>query len=143
MSNNNLLLFPGFLEQAAVLPKDTKAKLFKCLHYLCNDPRHPSLHTKKVKGTSSNVFECRVDRCIRLIFDRVGSSLRCWYVGEHNSTLKLASGAGMSVDDIELIEESVSIEAINNYLETNIINDDFLELPLNKLQNELSSIPNI
>lgn len=138
MSNNNLLLFPGFLEQASLLPKDTKVKLFKCLNYLCNDPKHPSLHTKKVKGASSNVFECRVDRCVRLIFDRVDSSLRCWYVGEHDTTLKLASGTGISVDDIEIIEESFAVEAMYDFIETNIVNAEFITSQLTEIQNHLS-----
>jgi hypothetical protein len=51
------------------------------------------------------MYECRVDRSTRLIYDVSDRSLRCWYVGEHDTALSFAAQAGersVLVDDIEI-----------------------------------------
>jgi len=55
---------------------------------LVSDPRHPSLRTKKIKGTGS-IFEARVDRDIRFTFEYGGShEIILRVVGPHDPTLK-------------------------------------------------------
>lgn len=101
-----LVLEKKFLDQASLLNKDVKIKLLKCLQNLVIDTNYPGLQTKKVKGSKFNLFECRVDRNIRLIYDRDGDNLRCWFIGEHDDTLNKASSNCIFVDDIEIFVES-------------------------------------
>ncbi len=65
----------------------TRNKLKKQLHFLMNDPRHPSLHVKKIKGTHS-IFEARVNDFYRLTFEYGKDEIILRIVGLHNSTLK-------------------------------------------------------
>jgi hypothetical protein len=90
-SKSILRIEPDFLQAAAALPKETKVILLKVLRLLSDDFRHPSLQTKKVQSAKGSVFECRVDQGIRLIYDRFQGSLRCWYVGDHDTAITVAN----------------------------------------------------
>jgi len=107
MEKQSLMALPDFLEQAASLPKAAKSKLVKILWLLSKDTSHPSLRTKKVAGSRTGIFECRVDQGTRLVYDMTRGSLRCWYVGKHDAALKYATAIkrrkeGVAVDDIEI-----------------------------------------
>lgn len=105
MKKTALIALPSFLESASTLQKEAKSKLVKSLFLLSTDSRHPGLHTKKIQGTKSCVFECRVDDDLRLVYDLAGGMLRCWYVGHHDTALRFGVGlspSGIEVDDIEL-----------------------------------------
>lgn len=102
MHQYSLLVSPDFLSEAAELSKDIKAKLIKCLGLLCKNFMHPSLQTKKMKGTVSAVFECRVDQSIRLIYDIHNNTIRCWHIGPHDSTLLLGEQFIIPIDDVDL-----------------------------------------
>lgn len=108
MKKYTLMILPEFLELAGSLSKEAKLKLVKIMKLLSGNIRHPSLQTKRVKGSANIFYECRVDQGIRLIYDKTNSTLRCWYVGEHDSALRFAisgiGGLGVHVDDIELLE---------------------------------------
>ena len=105
-AKRSLTIEPEFLHAASELPKNLKVTLMKVLRLLSEDVRHPSLQTKKVQSARGDMFECRVDQKIRLIYDNFQGTLRCWYVGEHDYTLAVAQkkyGTGsVIVDDIEV-----------------------------------------
>jgi mRNA-degrading endonuclease YafQ of YafQ-DinJ toxin-antitoxin module len=79
-----IVMCNGFLEAAAALDKAIKSKLIKAMWLLSEDFRHPSLQSKKIQGARADVFECRVDQNVRLVYDRMGARIRCWYVGSHD-----------------------------------------------------------
>ncbi len=78
-----------FTKSADRLPKETRAKLPKAFKLLTSNPRHPSLHLKKIKGaTRSDVYECRVDRSWRLILQNIGDmNFDLVYVGAHDEAI--------------------------------------------------------
>jgi mRNA-degrading endonuclease RelE of RelBE toxin-antitoxin system len=70
------------------LPLDIREKIKKVLALLEENPRHPSLQTKPIKG-ARGFYETRVDRnyrmtCVRLADD----TLEMMYVDNHNDVLK-------------------------------------------------------
>ncbi len=54
-----------FLENVEKLPKDIKKTLKSKLEILIDNPRHPSLRTKKIQG-QENIFEASVTMGIRI-----------------------------------------------------------------------------
>lgn len=124
MNDQKILIPPKFFEKTERLSKDVKAKLFRILHLLSTDFRHPSLQCKKVEGNNKSVFECRVDRDIRLIYDCIPGAIRCWYVGEHDIALKFAENltpGGISVDDIEIEQIDDHVAILERYLLDGIV----------------------
>jgi mRNA interferase RelE/StbE len=74
----------SFLE----LDEKTRVKLRKQLGHLMTDPRHPSLHVKKIKGTRS-VFEARVNDFYRFTFEYgQNNEVILRVVGPHNAAIK-------------------------------------------------------
>jgi len=119
MKKLSLLVLPDFIANAESMPKDKRAKLFKILKLLSENIRHPSLQCKKIKGKKENVYECRVDKNIRLIYDITPGFLRCWYIGEHD--LAIAYGrnhvkTSIELDDFEIEEIDESLMSIYSYL---------------------------
>jgi hypothetical protein len=78
-----------FAESANRLPKTARAKLPKVFTLLTNNPRHPSLQLKKIKGsTRPNIYECRLDRSWRLILQERGNmTFDLVYVGAHDDAI--------------------------------------------------------
>ena len=76
-----------FAKSARELEPAARKKLQKQLKVLVENPRHPYLQVKKIKGTRS-IFEARVNDAFRFTFE-FGEEreiiLRA--VGPHNSTL--------------------------------------------------------
>lgn len=58
-----------------------------CLKNFANDFRHPSLHTKKIKG-SEGIWEARVDISYRLTFEIIEDTIFLRVVGNHDEVLK-------------------------------------------------------
>lgn len=119
MRDQKILIPPQFLESAEVLPRDVKSKLIRILRLLSKDLRHPSLQCKKVKGSKADVFECRVDRDVRLIYDCIPGAIRCWYIGEHNAALRFAEDAvpsRISVDDIEVERPDDAVFVLERFM---------------------------
>jgi mRNA-degrading endonuclease RelE of RelBE toxin-antitoxin system len=119
----SLLILPEFLASASELPKDIRAKIIKCLNLLSTDIRHSGLQTRKIEGSAASVYECRVDRNIRLIYDLYNQSIRCWFVGAHDIALqygekKVIPTKGFFVDDICVATEGDSSFQIQQYLTT-------------------------
>ena len=88
---SEIVMCNGFLEAATALDKAIKSKLIKAMWLLSENFRHPSLQCKKIQGANADVFECRVDQDIRLIYDCVGARIRCWYVGSHDVAIRFGA----------------------------------------------------
>lgn len=136
MSASCIQVSPSFLDGASSLSKETKSKLLKCLSLLCNNYRHPSLQTKKIKGNSDNVYECRVDSNIRLIYDIQGLCIRCWHVGPHDHAIRQGeniSPPGFIYEEISFIRppSSASHLGSDELLEMNHL--EFVEISLEDL----------
>jgi hypothetical protein len=78
-----------FAESANRLPKEAKVKLTKVFMLLTNNPRHPSLQLKKIKGAvRPNVYECRLDQFWRVILQETGEmTFDLVYVGPHDEAI--------------------------------------------------------
>ncbi|MBI3583105.1 MAG: hypothetical protein HY096_04040 [Nitrospinae bacterium] len=69
------------------LPKSIQKKVDMQIKILANDFRHPSLHTKKIKG-SEGIWEVRVDIFYRLTFEIIEDTIFLRVVGNHDEVLK-------------------------------------------------------
>ena len=70
------------------LPSDIREKVKKALALLEENPRHPSLQTKPIKG-ARGFYEARVDRNYRMTYVRLAAdTLEMSYVDNHNDALK-------------------------------------------------------
>jgi mRNA-degrading endonuclease RelE of RelBE toxin-antitoxin system len=76
-------------EQAyELLPFEIRKKVAKAMQLLAENPRHPSLQTKLVKGIRG-VYEARVDQSYRMTYQRLPNDLLLMrVVGKHDETLK-------------------------------------------------------
>ena len=62
-----LTLSPSFKKRFGKKTPKLQGSILKCIEQLSSDPRHPGLHTHKIRGTQS-VFEAYMDRSNRLTF---------------------------------------------------------------------------
>ncbi len=87
---------PYFLEQATKLPLPAYQTLQVKLHFLAENPRHPSLHTHEVKGAYGNfggkVYEAYVTKKYRLTWEygREDRTIILRNVDNHDECLKKA-----------------------------------------------------
>lgn len=81
----------SFLKDYRALPEKVQTRVDKQLHFLLNNPRHPSLRVKKLKGT--NIFEVRVTKGYRLTFGYREGVLELRRVGTHD-LLRKEGGPG-------------------------------------------------
>jgi mRNA interferase RelE/StbE len=72
----------SFLKDYRSLPPDIQARVDKQLTLLLDNPKHPSLRLKKLKGT--DIFEIRVSKGYRLTLGSVGDYLELRRVGTHD-----------------------------------------------------------
>jgi mRNA-degrading endonuclease YafQ of YafQ-DinJ toxin-antitoxin module len=127
------MLAPNFLEQASQLSKETRAKIIKCLQNLSSNIKHPGLQTKKIKGARNTLYECRVDKEVRLVYDQKEGYLRCWWIGHHDPVLKYAVSEDLIVDDIEIMP----VPFFQQFLDTERINCEFFDYEIEDLANLL------
>ena len=83
----NLRFTDRFTEGYDSLQHQVKAKVDKALGLLLANPRHPSLHVKKMHGKPT-VWEARVDRQHRMTFEIQGDLYVLRGVGKHDETLR-------------------------------------------------------
>jgi mRNA-degrading endonuclease YafQ of YafQ-DinJ toxin-antitoxin module len=145
MPNNDVLFCRDFLKCTTALPKDIKLKLLRILDLLSRDFRHPSLQCKKISGATANVYECRVDQQVRLVYDIAGSLLRCWYVGDHDIALRYGATmkshhGGVSVDDTIVASFPASVGIILKYLADKSIDVPFTEMNMMQFVSEIGLI---
>ena len=69
------------------LPESIKKQAEKQLALFLENPRHPSLHTKKIKGTSA-IWEGRITRDYRFTFQVVEDIYILRRIGKHDETLR-------------------------------------------------------
>jgi mRNA interferase RelE/StbE len=72
----------SFLKDYRRLPAEIKAQVDKQLAYLIQNPGHPSLKVKKLRGTDK--YEIRVSRGYRLTFRYIDEILELRRVGTHD-----------------------------------------------------------
>lgn len=65
------------------LPQVMQRRAEDALRLLAQDPRHPSLHTKKMEGTEG-IWEARVSRSYRFTFHREGDIIVLRRIGTHD-----------------------------------------------------------
>lgn len=71
----------------ANLPPEIKKKTKKALRLLSENPRHPSLRSKPIRG-AKGIFEARVDRNYRITYERLpGDIFRLRVIGKHDEAL--------------------------------------------------------
>jgi mRNA-degrading endonuclease RelE of RelBE toxin-antitoxin system len=76
-----------FLRAYAALNDQDVERVKEALRLLFENPRHPSLHVKRVQGTD-HIWEARASLAIRLTFEMHGDLLVLRNVGAHDETLK-------------------------------------------------------
>ena len=64
-----------------------KRSVRKCLLLLGENPKHPSLHVKKMGGTRG-IWEGRASKRLRMTFEMAGGTIFMRNVGEHDRVLK-------------------------------------------------------
>ena len=73
---------PEFREDFDALPEKIKEKVKKAFELFQQDDHHPSLHTKKIKGTT-DIFEGRIDRKYRFTFHYEEDAVVFRKIGPH------------------------------------------------------------
>ena len=68
------------------LSPENQERARKAIRQLLEDPRHPSLRVKRVKGTRS-IWEARVSRSCRLTFEIYDDTYLLRNIGEHDKVL--------------------------------------------------------
>jgi mRNA interferase RelE/StbE len=76
-----------FERRYALLTEEDAERVRKSLRLLAENPRHPSLRTKKIKGTDG-VWEVRAGLSIRLTFERRDDLIVLRNVGPHDAAFK-------------------------------------------------------
>lgn len=72
-------------KQHEKLPQVLKNKARKQFHYLLDNYRHPSLHTRKMSGLSH--FEARIDKHNRFTFEVAEETIFILSMGPHDEGL--------------------------------------------------------
>ncbi len=68
------------------LSPEDQARAKKTIRLLLENPRHPGLRVKRVKGTR-HIWEARVSRCCRLTFEIRDDAYLLRNIGEHDKVL--------------------------------------------------------
>jgi len=69
------------------LSPENRERAGKAIRLLLENPRHPSLRVKRVKGTR-RIWEARVSRSCRMTFEIHGDTYLLRNIGEHDEVLK-------------------------------------------------------
>ncbi len=83
----NIYFSDLFLQSVKDLPDEAKRTLRKKLDIIADNPRHPSLRTKKIKGRE-DVFEATITMAIRLTWEYYEDGILLRNIGGHDRTLK-------------------------------------------------------
>jgi mRNA-degrading endonuclease YafQ of YafQ-DinJ toxin-antitoxin module len=82
----NIYFSDLFLDSVKHLPIDAKKALKKKLDLLADNPKHPSLRTKKIKG-SGDIFEASINMDIRMTWEFYEDGILLRNIGKHDKTL--------------------------------------------------------
>ena len=69
------------------LPKEVQKKIDKQIELLSKDFKHPSLYTKKIKGTEG-LWEIRLDIHHRLTYEVIDDKIFLRVAGNHDEVLR-------------------------------------------------------
>ncbi len=77
-----------FKDNYLKLSENDKAKVKNKLKLMAENPRHPSLRTKRIQGTI-NIFEASVNKRIRITweYENKDKSILLRNIGDHDDTL--------------------------------------------------------
>lgn len=79
--------YRSFKKAYQKLPENIKRKTDRQLQQLQGDVKHPSLHTKKIKGRKG-IWEARVDIHYRISFEIDAEIIFLRAIGNHDEVLK-------------------------------------------------------
>lgn len=82
----NIYFSDLFLDCVQRLSVDAKKALKKKLDLLADNPKHPSLRTKKIKGRE-DIFEASVNMDIRITWEFYEDGILLRNIGRHDKTL--------------------------------------------------------
>ena len=82
----NIYFSDLFLDSVNRLPVDVKKALKKKLDLLADNPKHPSLRTKTIKGSES-IFEASINMGIRMTWEFYEDGILLRNIGKHDKTL--------------------------------------------------------
>jgi mRNA-degrading endonuclease RelE of RelBE toxin-antitoxin system len=82
----NIYFSDLFLDSVKHLPIDAKKALKKKLDLLADNPKHPSLRTKKIKG-SGDIFEASINMDIRMTWEFYEDGILLRNIGKYDKTL--------------------------------------------------------
>jgi mRNA interferase RelE/StbE len=83
----NLIVSPLFKEKISSFSAEIKNLIRKKLDLFVDNPKHPSLQSKKIQGTEY-IFESRINHSIRFTWQYMGESIVLRNIGPHDPTLK-------------------------------------------------------
>ena len=76
-----------FKEKVQLLDPNIKKVLKKKLELMDQNPKHPSLRTKKIKGTS-DIYEASITMNCRMTWQYYKEGILLRNIGEHDKTLQ-------------------------------------------------------
>ncbi len=76
-----------FAQKVRQLPIEVKRILKKKLEIMVENPKHPSLRTKKIRG-QENIYEASITMDIRITWQYTEDGILLRNIGEHDKTLK-------------------------------------------------------
>ena len=79
--------YKRFLKAYRSLPENVQRKVDKQIALLSEDFKHPSLHTKKIKGREG-IWEARIDIHHRLTFEIIEGTIFLRVAGNHDEVLR-------------------------------------------------------
>lgn len=82
--SSRLLFTKPFVRDYQGLPEEIRHEVDKALRLLLDNPRHPSLRTKKMQPKSRGIFEARVTQGYRMTFQMNQPDLVMRRVGTHD-----------------------------------------------------------
>lgn len=83
----NIKAYERFKNSYQDLPEHIKKKVDRQIKILSTNLRHPSLHTKKIRG-KTGIWEARIDIFYRLTFEIINDTIFLRVVGNHDEVLK-------------------------------------------------------
>lgn len=82
--SSRLLFTKPFVRDYQELPEEIQKEVDKALRLLLDNPRHPSLRTKKMQPKGRGIFEARVTQGYRMTFQVNPPDLVMRRVGTHD-----------------------------------------------------------
>ncbi len=82
-----LIFTPHFHKKTSQFPQHLKELIQTKLELFFDNPKHPSLQSKKIQGTES-IFESRINSDIRFTWEFQEDSIVLRNIGYHDPTIK-------------------------------------------------------